>query len=165
MRQLFAPMTVLFLCAFALSAFGDETSVARKAIEIDIKKTIAATEKKEAVGMLAFYAPDYTFVNRKKQTFGLKEMRGRVNRLVGAAKSIKVKAEIKKFTLKGNAATLTISEEATVIAYNQKRKRDSVLKTFSTIEEVWSKAGGTWLRRRGTQLTSTATLDGQKQPE
>lgn len=165
MRHLFAPITVLFLCAFTVCAFADETSVARKAIEASIKKTVAATEKKDAAGMVATYASDYTFVNRKKQTFGLKEVRGRVSQLVGVAKSIKVKTEIKKFTLKGNSATLTIAEEATVIAFNQKRKRDSVYKTSSVVEEVWSKAGGTWLRRRGTQLTSTATLDGQKQPE
>ena len=157
--------TLVMLSVSSVATFADATGDARKAIETALHKTEIAATKKDANGMMATYSNDYTFVTKKGQTLTIQMMRGNVAQLVKGAKSLKLKVSIQKFTLSNNYVTSILREDAIAILPNQKTKHDSTLKLSAVSEDIWTKTNGLWHRKRGTQISSSALLDGQKLPD
>jgi ketosteroid isomerase-like protein len=144
------------VCLFAVPVQADATSAARKAIQADFAQMDAAQRRKDFLAPLAFNAPGYVATTLTGNKLTTKDYREAIPVLQARTKSItmqKVKTTITSFTLQGNTATVTVSQETQIsIPVND---HTQISRDVITRKTIWKKHGNQWLMERSFQLSDS----------
>jgi hypothetical protein len=152
-RSLFIAACV---CLFAAPVHADAASAARKAIQADFAQMDAAQLRKDFLAPLAFNAPAYVATTLTGNKLTTKDYREAIPVLQARTKSVtiqKVKTTIKSFTLQGNKATVTVSQETQIsvpVNTHTQISCDTI-----TRKTIWKKYGNKWLMEQSIQLSDS----------
>lgn len=162
-RNLTAFVLASACLALVHGAMADATADAKKAIQAAYNAGNAATGKKDMNKMFANDSPDFVAV-RNGQTITLAQAKAAVKQFFPAVKSIKDVSVVQKIKLKGNEATVTVKEHGDMVMANPQTKKTMKISVDSVSEDVWTKSGGAWLRKRSKSISEHVTSDGKPVP-
>ena len=142
-------------------ARGDAAADARKWIQAAYERENVAAMRKDARGALANTAFDYTAVDSHGARYDYRTLRERLPKLLAGFQTLKASTRIEKLTLRGNQAAVLVNERLEGMIEHPRKKRLAQLVIRSRSEDVWSRFGMVWRKKKSRILSESESLDGE----
>lgn len=153
-----------FFCLGAISlpcAHADAKTDAHKAIQALYDKQNRAFARKDAEGVTADLANDFSATSIKGSTLGRDYVRGSVAGLLANAKSAFSRTTIQRFRLDKTRATATVRTHCAIDGTAPSSNKVSQFVDDRTHRDIWIKTGSGWKIRRLRVLWSLTTFNGK----
>ncbi|WP_309718826.1 hypothetical protein [Armatimonas sp.] len=154
---------VLLTAAFLLAApvVAQDTATVQKAIQAQYNKEAAAFMKKDISAGLSINTSGFATTDTKGKKTTLAEFKAALTQIISAAQSIKLSSTVEKVTVKGETATVIVSDKSLFVLTNPQTKKSTKVEGASRNEDTWIKQAGVWKRQKNRALTSQSLMDGK----
>lgn len=144
---------------------ADATSDARKQIQGQYDKMLAALQKKDLDAFGAMCAPNCVFIDKQHpKGIALKEWKALGKQALGFMKTVKPTIQIHSFGLMGSSAVVDSTQTVTMTAVSPKDKSTHTFHSDQKVRDTWVKSGSAWLLKSSNTLSEKDTFDGKPAP-
>jgi uncharacterized protein (TIGR02246 family) len=141
------------------AAANQATTEARKAIQAAYNRRNAAMAKKDLKTVWSSMAKNYVSISKDGRRLSGAQLRAMMTPFLMGIKSAKGTSTIRRVTLQGNAATVEVAENGTVVGVHPQSKQEVVTRTNSRSLDKWVKVNGRWLIVQSKTLSESMTVN------
>nr|WP_309689198.1 nuclear transport factor 2 family protein [Armatimonas sp.] len=154
---------LLFMAAILLAApaVAQDTVTLKKTLQAQYNKEAAAFMKKDIDSALSINTSDFTTTDTKGKKLTLAEFKAAFMQITTIAQSIKLSSTVEKVTLKGDTATVTVSDKSLFTLANPQTGKKAQMEGASRNEDTWVKKSGVWKRQKNRALSNKTLMDGK----
>jgi ketosteroid isomerase-like protein len=141
------------------AAANQATTEARKAIQAAYNRRNAAMAKKDLKTVWSSMAKNYVSISKDGTRLSGAQLRAMMTPFLMGVKSAKGTSTIRRITLQGNAATVEVAENGTVVGVHPQSKQEVVTRTKSRSLDKWVKVNGRWFIVQNKILWESMTVN------
>jgi hypothetical protein len=157
---------VAFLICTALPTIAqrDPNAAVRQAILQQYRRMETALAKKDINEAVKICLPNAQFKSKNMPTVNVEQWKQMAAQTLPSFQSLKISTRIDSLKVKGNEATVEISQIMEAKVNNPQTNKVSILRSEQKSRDIWMKSGPGWLLKLSDTYSEKSTLDGKLLP-
>lgn len=146
----------------ACSVSAQTAASARKELTAIYARMDVLTQKRDANGLMKYYAPNFTSTTAKGVRLSGAQVHQTMTQLFKHTKNVRSVARITGLSLKGNTATCMTTQSFSCQFQDPNTKKMNKLAVTGASKDVWMKVSSGWRLLSSQSLKETVTLNGKR---